>query len=181
MTGQTGATLLRQGDEWYDKTMKAQDLDCWLTEEGISFFTGVPDTFLAPLLSLWEALPRERHLPAPREDLAVGLAVGAALAGERPLLYMQNSGLGYSLEALASLPMIYRVPLILLVSHRGPEDIGWEEHRIMGEKTEELLALFSIPFSRLERCWREGQERSIRETLAQKGLYALLVGRGGLE
>ena len=144
--------------------MKAQELDCWLKEEGFSFFTGVPDTFLAPLLSLWEALPRERHLPAAREDLAVGLAVGAALAGERPLLYMQNSGLGYSLEALCSLPMIYRVPLLL-----------------MGKKTEELLTLFSIPFSRLERGWRDGQERAIRETLAQKGLYALLVGRGGLE
>lgn len=117
-----------------------------LTEAGFDFFTGVPCSYLAPLIDVLNRRPAGFHLPAPREDLAAGLAAGAWLGGRQPLVYMQNSGLGYSLEAFASLHMIYRIPVMLLVSWRGPGDPGWEEHRVMGDHTLELLDAFGIPW-----------------------------------
>ena len=121
-----------------------------LVDAGFDFFTGVPCSYLAPLIDVLNRRPPGFHLPAPREDLAAGLAAGAWLGGRQPLVYMQNSGLGYSLEAFASLHMIYRIPVMLLVSWRGPGDPGWEEHRVMGDHTRELLDTFRIPW----RVWR---------------------------
>ena len=154
----------------------------WLRDAGFDFFTGVPCSFLTPFLDRWNHETREVHLPAPREDLAVGLAAGAWLGGRFPVLYMQNSGLGYSLEAFASLHMIYRIPVLLVVSWRGPDDPGWEEHRIMGEHTTELLDTFGIPW----RIWKNEGGRETARKLAgdvrgERGPVALLVKRGVLK
>jgi len=136
----------------YNGAMKADTFLENLTEAGFDFFTGVPCSYLAPLVAELNRRPAEFHLPAPREDLAAGLAAGAWLGGRQPLVYMQNSGLGYSLEAFASLHMIYRIPVMLLVSWRGPADPGWEEHRVMGDHTRELLDTFGIPWV----VWKAG-------------------------
>ncbi len=154
----------------------------WLRDAGFDFFTGVPCSFLTPFLNRLNQEARAVHLPAPREDLAVGLAAGAWLGGRLPVLYMQNSGLGYSLEAFASLHMIYRIPLLILLSWRGPDDPGWEEHRIMGEHTPELLDTFGIPW----RVWKneEGREtvrKLAEEVRSERGPVALLIRRGALK
>jgi phosphonopyruvate decarboxylase len=44
---------------------------------------------------------------------------GAYLGGKRPLVVMQNSGLGVSLNALGSLHILYELPVLLLVTWRG--------------------------------------------------------------
>jgi Predicted thiamine-pyrophosphate-binding protein len=44
---------------------------------------------------------------------------GVAGGGVQPLAAMQNSGLGYCLEVLTSLHLMYRLPLPMLVSDRG--------------------------------------------------------------
>ena len=53
-----------------------------------------------------------RHVPVTREEEGVGIAAGAALAGGKPLLLMQNSGLGNCVNALASLTGLYELPLV---------------------------------------------------------------------
>lgn len=85
---------------------------------GYDFYTGVPCSLLNPLYAALAREKREYH-PATREDLAVGLAAGAALAGRRPVVLMQNSGLGVSINALLSLTRMYALPLLLVVSWRG--------------------------------------------------------------
>jgi sulfopyruvate decarboxylase TPP-binding subunit len=58
----------------------------------------VPCSLLAGLFAQLEApgsaarLAGLRYLPAPREDSALGPASGAALAGERAVVLLQNSG-----------------------------------------------------------------------------------------
>ena len=82
----------------------------------LNFFTGVPCSFLAAILDRLEA---EGCRAAVREDVAIGLAAGVYLAGRQPVVLMQNSGLGVSLNALASLNLIYRIPVLLVISLRG--------------------------------------------------------------
>jgi len=168
--------------------MKAADFLDLLEKEGFNFFTGVPCSYFTPLCDLLSGKETSFHIPAVREDIALGLASGAYLAGKLPVVYMQNSGIGYSLEAFASLPIIYRMPVLVLASYRGPADEGMEEHLVMGEHTEEILRSFKIKYSIFGSSSVEDNGNSnvldihaIRQYLLKEKLpYFLLVGKGGL-
>jgi phosphonopyruvate decarboxylase len=58
---------------------------------------------------------------------------------------MQNSGLGTSLNALASLSLMYGLPALLVVTWRGHEGKDAPEHILMGEISPRLLDLLGIP------------------------------------
>ncbi len=111
---------------------------------GFNFFTGVADSLVASLI---EELMRDPvgYVPAVREDAAVGLASGAYLGGRWPAVLMQNSGLGYCFNALTSLNLIYRIPLLLVVGYRGYQGKDAPEHRVMGRHCEQLLREIGIP------------------------------------
>lgn len=107
---------------------------------GFDFFTGVPCSLLGGII---EALGDE-YIPAVREDTALGLAAGAYLGGRKPCVLMQNSGLGYSLNVLTSLNMIYDIPVLMLVSFRGFGGKDAPEHLIMGKHCVGLVDTFGI-------------------------------------
>ena len=164
--------------------MKAEQFLKVLVESRFDFFTGVPCSYvktLIPLLHQQNQQVKAFHVPAVREDIAVGIAAGAYLAGKRPVIYMQNSGLGYSLEAIASLHLIYGFPALFLVTYRGPEDPGMEEHQVMGQYTEELLKTYKIKYSLLKGSTTAAEIQPIKEYLTKAELpYALLVTKGAL-
>ena len=58
---------------------------------------------------------------------------------------MQNSGLGTSLNALASLSLMYGFPALLLVTWRGFGGKDAPEHILMGEISPPLLELLGVP------------------------------------
>ncbi|MDO8730059.1 MAG: thiamine pyrophosphate-binding protein [Candidatus Omnitrophota bacterium] len=112
-----------------------------LRSRGFDFFCGVADSTIASLISELG----EDYLSATREDLAVGMASGAYLSGRRPVVLMQNSGLGYCLNALTSLNLIYKIPLLLIVGYRGYQGKDAPEHLVMGAHCEALLREVGIP------------------------------------
>ena len=116
-----------------------------LEAQGFDFFTGVPCSMIEGLIATLEAHPRLPYVPAVREDVAVGLAAGAWMAGRRPMVLMQNSGLGTSMNALVSLSLMYRLPALLLVTWRGHAGKDAPEHIVMGEISPSLLELLRIP------------------------------------
>ena len=116
-----------------------------LEAHGFDFFASVPCSLIEGLIRALERHPRRPYVPAVREDVAVGLAAGAWLAGRRPVVLMQNSGLGTSLNALASLSLMYRLPALLLVTWRGRGGKDAPEHILMGEITPRLLDLLGVP------------------------------------
>ena len=116
-----------------------------LEAQGYDFFTGVPCSMISSLIATLEAHPRLPYVPAVREDVAVGLAAGAWLAGRRPMVLMQNSGLGTSLNALVSLSLMYHLPALLLVTWRGHGGTDAPEHLLMGEISPSLLEMIRIP------------------------------------
>jgi len=93
-----------------------------------------------------ELTARGRYLGETREDAALGVAAGAYLGGRRPMVVMQNSGLGVSLNALGSLHILYELPVLLLVTWRGYQGKDAPEHLVMGEVLTGLLDLFGIPY-----------------------------------
>lgn len=112
---------------------------------GVDFVASVPCVNLRELLSLVDADPEIAHVPATREEEGVGICAGAYMGGKRPALLMQNSGLGNSINALASLNSLYKLPLLMIISHRGGEGETIAGQVPMGRLTPKLLDAMAIP------------------------------------
>jgi phosphonopyruvate decarboxylase len=150
-----------------------------LERRGFDFFAGVPCSLIEDLIAALESHPRLPYIDAVREDVAVGLAGGAWLAGRRPAVLMQNSGLGTSLNALASFALMYGLPALLLVTWRGFGGQDAPEHILMGEISPRLLDLLGIPYHVLARDSLEADVAWAREQMdARMSPVALLVPPG---
>jgi len=149
-----------------------------LTENGFNFFTGVPCSLLSGLISCLEETEKVPYIPAVREDAAVGLCAGAYMAGSLPVLLMQNSGLGYCLNAFTSLNLIYKIPTLVIMSWRGCGGKDAPEHIIMGEINEDLLKTAGMEYAVIT---PQNHEDVLRQAIGKikEGLpFTLLVKKG---
>ncbi len=143
-------------------------------QRGVDFVAAVPCSYLKTLLAACEELPKGMYLPAVREDHAVAACAGAWLGGRTPLAVMQNSGLGYSLEVLASLHLLYGMPLPMVISDRGAHT-DYEEHRDLGGRTRKLLELFGVPW-RVAAAGAEGADGAwVVDSARELGRPAVLL------
>lgn len=120
-----------------------------LVAHGFDFFAGVPCSLLKGLVSTLETRPGVRYISATREDSALGMAAGAFMGGKRPMVLLQNSGLGVSVNALASLHTLYDLPVLMIISWRGEDRSDAPEHWMMGEIMLPMLDLMKIPHKTL--------------------------------
>lgn len=81
--------------------------------------TGVPDGMLAQTIMLCEASPDFPYIACAREEECIGVACGAAMAGERAIVMVQNAGLLNSLGAFATMGLRYGLPFVIIVTNRG--------------------------------------------------------------
>lgn len=116
-----------------------------LLKNGFSFSSGVPCSFLKEILA---HVPKEaNYVLATREDNALGLASGAYLSGKKSAILIQNSGLGNIVNGLTSFNLIYKIPVLVIISWRGePGKPDAPEHSVMGEKMFPLLKELDIPY-----------------------------------
>ena len=152
-----------------------------LIQENFKFFTGVPCSLLSGLISYLEEVEEVQYIPSVREDAAVGLCAGAYLSGSLPVLLMQNSGLGYCLNAFTSLNLIYRIPVLVIMSWRGQGGKDAPEHIIMGDIDQKLLETAGMDYSVLKPenidqvlkiAMQKINEEKVPYTLiAEKGLF----------
>ncbi|WP_392671513.1 phosphonopyruvate decarboxylase [Streptomyces sp. LN785] len=125
--------------------LDARALVTALQDRGFGPFTGVPCSFLGPVISHLEAEHPQQYVIAANEGEAVALAAGARLAGRRPVVILQNSGLGNTVNPLTSLCHTLRLPVLLLVTWRGrPGQEDEPQHELMGRITPELLTAMGI-------------------------------------
>ncbi|WBB78067.1 hypothetical protein O7606_17655 [Micromonospora sp. WMMD882] len=80
-----------------------------------------------------------------REDIAIASGAGACLGGRSPVVLMQNSGLGQSVNVLASLVQPYGLAMLLVVGLRGTGPDRTEENLLMGRMTPVVLEAAGIP------------------------------------
>jgi sulfopyruvate decarboxylase subunit alpha len=154
-----------------------------LKAQGFDFFAGVPCSLLKGLVSVLDADRDAHYVSATREDSALGMAAGAYLGGKQPMVLMQNSGLGVSVNALASLSTMYDLPALLVISWRGEGGNDAPEHILMGEIMMPVLDLLKIPHRVLTRSEpMEPQVRWARDTMrSTRKPVALVVPAGILE
>ena len=105
-----------------DPGRAAEAIHRGLRAGGIDLVVYLPDSVLLGAMSVIEDDPAITSLVCAREDEGVAIAAGAALAGRRPAVLMEGSGLGLSGLILAR-TLLHHVPLLLIASH----------NRVLGE------------------------------------------------
>jgi len=111
----------------------------------------VPDNPLSHVLRVFEQEHRDvRLVLATREEEAFGIAAGLYLAGARPAVMLQSSGLGNSLNAITSLLLPYQIPTLMVISMRGDAS-EWNAAQVpMGRALPAILDAMGIPHLRVE-------------------------------
>lgn len=153
---------------------------------GVDFFTGVPDSLLKDFCAyVTDHTPREKNIIAANEGAAVSIAAGHYMAsGRLPLVYMQNSGLGNTVNPLLSLmdEKVYALPVLLMIGWRGEPGVKDEpQHVKQGEVTLDLLEAIQIPYIVLS----DKEEEALQQTdgILQKAKeesrpHAIVVRKG---
>ena len=112
---------------------------------GFDFYTGVPCSFLTPLINGVMSDRALSYVGAASEGEAVAIAAGAWLAGRRTVVMCQNSGLGNAVNPLTSLNAPFRIPTLFVTTWRGQPGLGDEpQHELMGRITHGLLRLMEV-------------------------------------
>ena len=160
-----------------------------LHQNGIDFYTGVPDSLLKDVCSyISDNTPADRHIIASNEGGAIALAMGYFLATSTvPLVYMQNSGFGNTINPLLSLadPKVYSIPMLLVIGWRGEPGVKDEpQHVKQGEVSETLLKTLEIPYvvisdktTNIDKVISEAS----KHVKNNNGPFAILVRKGTFE
>lgn len=161
-----------------------------LKDADIRFVTGVPDSLLKDVCACITAeLRAESHIIAANEGGAIGLAIGHHLASERPaLVYMQNSGLGNTVNPVISLaePAVYAIPMVLMIGWRGEMLADGSQlkdepqHVKQGQITLQQLEVLGIPYKIIDSSSSINKVlMSLTEEAVQRsGPVALVVRKG---
>ncbi len=147
-----------------------------LKARGADFFVTVPCKLSADMITLLEKDPDITHIAATREEEGVGLCAGAALAGRSPVMLIQNSGLGNSVNALCSLTQLYQLPLLILMTHRGTVGEAITAQTQMGTVVGQVLEAINIPAFAFSRSGDVGRVADLVDyaRVAQRPVAALL-------
>jgi phosphonopyruvate decarboxylase len=128
--------------------IRAHDFVDAVRDRGFSIYTGVPCSFLTPFINYVIGNESLRYIAAANEGDAVAIAAGSELGGSRAICMFQNSGLGNAVSPLSSLTATFRIPVLLIVTHRGRPgpDVDEPQHELMGRITGDMLELLGIPW-----------------------------------
>jgi sulfopyruvate decarboxylase alpha subunit len=108
MAGETAKT-----EAWHEAVIRA------FKDNEVKIVVYVPDNVLRPLI---DAVTKDDYFtafPATREEEAIGIVCGAAMAGGRGIVLMQTSGFATLANVLASLAVAAQIPALMMVSERG--------------------------------------------------------------
>ena len=151
---------------------------------GFDFYSGVPCSFLTPLINRVIGDPAIGYVGATSEGEAVAVAAGAWLAGKRTVVICQNSGLGNTVSPLTSLNWPFRIPTLLISTWRGQPGLGDEpQHELMGQIMDKLLddiAVGHAPFPKAEGEIAERLDRAEAAMTETDLPFALLMEKGSV-
>lgn len=79
------------------------------------------------------------EIPLTREENGIGICAGAYMAGGKPAMVIQSTGLGNMINALESLNITCNIPLPILASWRGVYKEGIDAQKPLGEHLPGIL------------------------------------------
>jgi len=150
-----------------------------LINQGVDFATGVPCGVQKYVIESLSSRREVTHVPATRESEAIGIAAGAYLAGKKPLVYMQNSGLLECINDISSLLLSYKIPVLLSVSWRGAPGEDAPQHFLNGSATPLILEDFGISHFIIKNDEQDSiVKKAYEEMKSTQKPVAILIRRG---
>ena len=139
-----------RNDPGYEMMLNPADYLKVLREAGVTFFTGVPDSLLKEFCAcVTNEMKQQDHVIAANEGASVGLAIGHYIGSNSlPLVYLQNSGLGNTINPILSLasPEVYGIPMLLMLGWRGePGQKDEPQHVHQGRVMMQMLKDMDVP------------------------------------
>src|SRR6201991_5161140 len=116
-----------------------------LKDGSVRIVSALPETWLVHLIRMSEDDPEMTLVRLAKEEEGVGISTGAHLSGVKSAMLMQNHGFLASVNGIVSCAQLYKIPLLMLISHRG--DLGeldpWQTQG--GMATLPVLRALGIP------------------------------------
>lgn len=140
--------------------INTKDFYDYLINKNMDFFTGVPDSLLKNLCAcIKENSPKNKNIITANEGNAIGIVSGYHMStGKCGIVYMQNSGIGNTVNPLLSLADedVYSIPMLLIVGWRGEPGIKDEpQHKKQGKVTLDLFKTMGIETLILDSNYQE--------------------------
>jgi sulfopyruvate decarboxylase subunit alpha len=141
----------------------------------VKIISALPETWLVHLIRMADDDPEVRLVRVAKEEEAIGISAGAHLAGVNSALLMQNHGFLAAINPIVSLALLYKIPLLMLISYRGHmgERDAWQTQG--GMVTEPLLRALGIPIWHLSAPHDAQRRIKDAQTLAHAALSPVAV------
>ena len=117
---------------------------------GVRLISALPETWLVHLIRMAEDDPEMTLVRLAKEEEGVGISAGAYLSGVKSAMLMQNHGFLAAVNGIVSCAQLYRIPLLMLITHRGSfgERDPWQTEG--GGVTTHVLDALRIPHTVLD-------------------------------
>ncbi len=152
---------------------------------GFGLVSGVPCSYLTPLINAVIDDSRVAYVGATNEGDAVAIACGAELGGTPSVVIFQNSGFGNAVSPLTSLTATLKIPVLIVTTWRGQPggDPDEPQHTIMGRITPNLFDLIGIPWEEFPD--RDGDistvlDRAVGHMRSARTPYGLIMQKGSV-
>ncbi|HEX9413247.1 MAG TPA: thiamine pyrophosphate-binding protein [Ktedonobacterales bacterium] len=141
----------------------------------VRIMSALPETWLVHLIRLADEDPEMTLVRVAKEEEAIGISAGAHLAGVNSAILMQNHGFLAAINPIVSLALLYKIPLLLLISYRGylGEKDPWQTQG--GLVTEPVLRALNIPLWHLTTPADVHRRLKEAQTLALAALHPVAV------
>ncbi|GAC1346951.1 MAG: sulfopyruvate decarboxylase subunit alpha [Ktedonobacteraceae bacterium] len=141
----------------------------------VKIMSALPETWLVHLIHMADEDPAMTLVRIAKEEEAIGISAGAHLAGVNSALLMQNHGFLAAINPIVSLALLYKIPLLMLISYRGHfgEKDPWQT--LGGMTTEPVLRALNIPIWHLNSSTDVQRRLRDAQTLASASLHPVAV------
>jgi sulfopyruvate decarboxylase subunit alpha len=141
----------------------------------VKIMSALPETWLVHLIRMAEEDSDMTLVRLAKEEEGIGISAGAHLAGVNSALLMQNHGFLAAINAIVSLALLYKIPLLMLISYRGHmgEKDPWQTQG--GMATEPILRALNIPIWHLTNATDIHRRLKDAQTLAHASLHPVAV------
>src|SRR3989440_8637876 len=86
---------------------------------GVEVVSALPETWLVHLIRIADEDPDMTLVRLAREEEGVGVSAGAHFAGVKSAMLMQNHGLFQAINGIVGVSLLYKIPLLMLITDRG--------------------------------------------------------------
>src|SRR3982074_1960369 len=177
--GLQSVSSLGRGDDVPVSVANSQLVYDAMKGAGVTLVSALPETWLVHLIRMADDDPAMTLVRLAKEEEGVGISAGAHFAGGKSAMLLQNHGFLQAINGIVGVSLLYKIPLLMLITDRGGfgEKDPWQTES--GKHTRPVLDALHIAHDDLSRPEQVEAKIAQAMTLAQSSLspVALLLQR----